>query len=85
MWNWITRQAAPSDGTEYRAGYTDAVVALQAAAVAGGTTESARATETAAAEFSAGLLVLQRRINWRGDSCEEIEPSTAPLRSFHDS
>ena len=29
-------------------------------------------------------LVLQRRINWRGDSCEEIELSTAPLRSFHD-
>ena len=29
-------------------------------------------------------LVLQRRFNWRGDSCEEIEPATAPLRSFHD-
>ena len=28
-------------------------------------------------------LVLQRRINWRGDSCEEIGPATAPLRSFH--
>ena len=24
-------------------------------------------------------LVLQRRINWRGDSYEEIEPATAPL------
>ena len=29
-------------------------------------------------------LVLQRRINWRGNSCEEIGPATAPLRSFHD-
>ena len=35
--------------------------------------------------FPGNILVLQRRINWRGDSCEEIEPSTAPLRSFHDS
>ena len=29
-------------------------------------------------------LVLQRRFLWRGDSCEEIEPATAPLRSYHD-
>ena len=34
--------------------------------------------------LSIGSLVLQRRINWRGDSCEEIEPATAPLRSSHD-
>ena len=30
------------------------------------------------------ILVLQRRINWRGNSGEEIEPATAPLRFFHD-
>ena len=29
-------------------------------------------------------LVLQRRMNLRSDSCEEIGPATAPLRSFHD-
>ena len=29
-------------------------------------------------------LVLQRRFPLRGDSYEEIEPATAPLRSFHD-
>ena len=27
---------------------------------------------------------LQRRINWRGDSCEEIESGTVPLRSSRD-
>ena len=32
----------------------------------------------------AKLLVLQRQFNWRGDSCEEIELGTAPMRSCHD-
>ena len=36
------------------------------------------------ADINQASLVLQRRFNWRGDSCEEIEPATAPLRSFHD-
>ena len=30
------------------------------------------------------FLVLQRRMNWRGDSCEEIESGTVPLRSSRD-
>ena len=40
--------------------------------------------EYAFALWCNSTLVLQRRFPWRGDSCEEIEPAPAPLRSFRD-
>ena len=46
--------------------------------------KSKKGHEVSIPDGRAECLVLKRRLPWRGDSCEEIGPATAPLRSFHD-
>ena len=79
----VTFQAVPQENTDSEEGWlgfvTEEMASLQWQET--NLPDGRTPPEPKAAVGLISLLVLQRGINWRGDSCEEIESGTVPLRS----